>query len=367
MTTKHPATGAHPAPDAAPFSGSAFSREVVILAASFALALFIVSSIVWGLAGFDPIDSALGKLVAIAGDAALAAIITLILWRLRNWSLGVKAIVACLLSLAAAPISGLIDWGLHIFYVWPEPAPFNPEYFAQVVIFTTSELFGWSCLYLALQYNAQVRESERRLAALREEALHAQMRALQYQVNPHFLFNTLNSIAGLVEEGQLMPARDMVLGLAGFLRRTLALDPLSDTRLADEVDLQLAYLKIEETRFSDRMTVDLEIADDVGDAQVPSLILQPLVENAIKHGIARTPGPTILIIGAAQADPETLVIWIENSVPGDDPGEKAGMGLGLANVRKRLETRFGSSTQCIVGNGSIPGRVRVKIRMPFRT
>lgn len=343
---------------------TAFGREVLILGLAFAITLFVVSSVIWGIVGVDPIESALGKMIGIGGDAILAILITLVLWRVQAWSLGSKALLACLLSLAAAPASGMLDWGIHIFFVWPKPVPFNPQYFAQVVVFTTSELFGWSCLYLALQYNSQVRESERRLAAVREEALSAQMRALQYQVNPHFLFNTLNSVAGLMEEGATEPARDMVLKLAHFLRQTLALDPMTDMQLDEEIALQLDYLDIEKARFSDRMGVRLEIDPSVQAAKVPGLILQPLVENAVKHGVARTPGPTMVIIGACRGSDGSLRLWVENSVPPGDAVQPDGMGIGLSNVTSRLAARYGDAASCVSAPAGA-GRNRVEIRMPF--
>ncbi len=341
---------------------SAFGPEVRLLAAAFAAALFVVASIVWWVAGVDPLMSAPGKLVGIFGDALLAATITLVLWKIRERKLGVKAIVAATLSLAASPVSAFIDWCITYWYTWPASPPVNPAYVAQVVIFTTSELFGWSCLYLALQYSAEVRERERRMAALREEALNAKMQALHYQINPHFLFNTLNSIAGLVEEGQNGPAREMVLRLARFLRTTISLDPMTETTLESEVNLQLAYIGIEEARFSDRMTVEVDVDPLVRSARVPALILQPLVENAIKHGVARTPGPAMILIGAT-AHAGRLRIFVENSVPSDERPPHEGLGIGLANVASRLAARFGGDAECRM-LPACPGRIRVEISMP---
>lgn len=355
-----PLSEAHASPAPAPILG----REVWGLAASFAVVLFLVASLVWWIAGVDPVQSAVGKIVGITGDAILAALITVALWKLRAKPLGLKALVACVLSLAASPVSALVDWGISSYYWWPRPVPIDPTYIAQVIIFSTSELFGWSCLYLALQYSSEVRETERRLAALREEALSAQMRALHYQINPHFLFNTLNSIAGLVEEGANQPAREMVLRLASFLRRTISLDPMIETSLGEEVKLQLDYLRIEEARFADRMTVRVELDDAARLAPVPALILQPLVENAVKHGVARTPGPASIEIGAMRTEDGLLKIWVENSVPPNANCHPDGLGIGLANVRNRLATRYGAAAECRTVPAA-PGRTRIEILMPM--
>lgn len=333
----------------------------------FAVTLFVISSVIWGLAGIDPVRSALPKVAGITADAIMAVLISLILWRIAGMGLGQKALVACLLSLIGAVLSGFVDRGLQIYMTQPDPAPFSMDYFASVVTFTTAELFGWSCLYLALQYSAQMRETERRLAQARQQAIAAQMRALQYQINPHFLFNTLNSVAGLIEEGASVPARDMVLRLAAFLRKTLALDPSSDMPLADEIALQRDYLAIEEARFSDRLTVRLRVQPGIGTALVPALILQPLVENAIKHGVARVPDQAMLEIGAEERPQGRLRLWVENPVPARLSGQDApdGMGIGLKNVAERLAARHPGNA-LLDARIVAQGRLRVEIDLPMQ-
>lgn len=355
-----------PAPSPAPAApAAALKREVMKLGAAFAAGLFLVSSLVWGLAGIDPVASAGPKLLGIAGDAGLAGLITLVLWRLGAWALPVKLGLGAGLALGLAPVSGLIDWGLHIWAVAPEPVPFQRDYFASVVIFTTSELFGWACIVVALQYSAQTRAAERRLAQLREEAQAAQLRALHYQINPHFLFNTLNSVAGLIEEDEATAARDMVLGLAGFLRGTLTLDPLSEVALADELALQRAYLAIEAARFSDRMRVEISLPEALGRARVPALILQPLIENAVKHGVARSPGPVTIRL-AARAEAGGLRIAVETiGAPARAGAAPApGIGLGLANVDARLAGLYPGRAGAR-GAMVAPGQHRAEIWMPL--
>lgn len=333
----------------------------------FAVTLFVISSVIWGLAGIDPVQSALPKVIGISADAILAVLISLVLWRMSGRGLGLKALVACLLSLLGAIISASIDRGLQVYMTLPDPAPFSTQYFASVITFTAAELFGWSCLYLALQYSAQIRETERRLALARQQAMTAQMRALHYQVNPHFLFNTLNAVAGLIEEGDSASAGDMVLRLAGFLRKTLALDPLSDMSLHDEIALQRDYLAIEEARFPDRLTVHVHIQPGIDAARVPALILQPLVENAIKHGVARIPDRADLEIGAERRPDGLLRIWVENPVPvlQAEAGAPDGMGIGLKNVAERLAARHPGKAFLDARIVS-PGRLRAEIVLPVQ-
>ncbi|MGO4836329.1 sensor histidine kinase, partial [Rhizobiaceae sp. 2RAB30] len=225
----------------------------------------------------------------------------------------------------------LIDFAIYTVCMYPTPVSFDWKDFGYNLIYGMSLFFGWSCLFLALLYSFEVRDGERRLAAAREEALSAQMQALRYQVNPHFLFNTLNSMAGLIEEGSSGSAREMVLRLSAFLRTTLALDPMQDVRLEDEIALQSGYLDIERNRFSDRMIVKIDIAPELHNALVPSLILQPLVENAVKQGVGRTPGQVEISISTT-SDDEYLSLVVENDMLPDDMGEgpdAVGMGIGL--------------------------------------
>jgi hypothetical protein len=341
-----------------------FGRNVVKLGLGYAATYFVVASVVWGLAGYDPIATAPGKLIGMVGDAVLAIVITVVLWRMRHMALGYKALVGCGLSLGLSPISGLVDWGFHAYCVYPVPVPFDATIFAQVVMFTTSELFGWSCLYLALQYSDHVREVEQRVAAIRQEALAAQMRALQYQVNPHFLFNTLNAVAGLVEENASAQAHDMLLGLANFLRHTVTLNPEDEIRLADELTMQFNYLGIEKVRFSDRMILRTEIEPGLDDLLVPPLILQPLVENAVKYGVSQMQGPAELVIGVRQDPKGTLRLWVENSVPPDGAAQTRGLGIGLENVAHRLQARWPGQCSCTATQPK-PDRFRVEMTMPM--
>jgi hypothetical protein len=352
-----------PAPATLEPQSGPFDPEVVKLGLGFAAVLFFVSSLIWGLVGVDPVASAVGKLIGIAADTMLAIVITLILWMLREYRLGVKALAACTLSLVLSPVSALVDRGLQLYFLYPVVPPIDPIYVGHVVIFTVSELFGWSCLYLALQYNRQTRLAEQRLTLMREEALAAQMRALQYQLNPHFLFNTLNSVAGLIEERANFQAAEMTLRLAAFLRRTLALDPDRDVTLREELALQQDYLAIEQIRFSDRMTVKIVVDPAMHDVLLPPLILQPLFENAIKHGLAQVKGQTELVFWASESPAGVLCLWLENTTTENPDKSHRGFGIGLDNISRRLAMRWPGRAKCI-GTLIAPNRYRAEICLP---
>ncbi len=203
----------------------------------------------------------------------------------------------------------------------------------------------WAALYVALGYANEMRAVERRANAYRLEAKNAQLRALHYQVNPHFLFNTLNSLSTLVMRGSKAEAEAMIMNLSSFLRSSLAVDPEQLVSLDEEIALQRLYLDIEQARFPDRLQVDVAVPDELENACVPVLILQPIIENAIKYGVAPSKG-RIAIRLTASSDYGLLVIRAENDIDPAAPSPPPGTGLGLGNVRERLLTRYGPAAGC---------------------
>ena len=200
-----------------------------------------------------------------------------------------------------------------------------------------------SALLLAFWYGLESAERERRIAQLRGIADAAQLRALRYQLNPHFMFNTLNSIAALIARRDVEPAELMVENLADFLRACLSLDPQEDISLDREIELQALYLAIEAVRFADRLDVRIDIPPEARRALVPSLVLQPLIENVVKHSVSTSTTPITLEISARVEDGR-LHVCVRNGA-GDGPGQAArGTGVGLNNVAERLQARFGE--QC---------------------
>lgn len=202
-------------------------------------------------------------------------------------------------------------------------------------------LSAWAALYLALSYAAEVGQVERHAARLEQTAQQAELRSLRYQVNPHFLFNTLNSLSSLVMKDRRDEAEQMIMSLSNFYRTSLTSDPLADVPLSEEVQLQKLYLDIEGVRFPERLRTVIAIPDPVMNCCVPGLILQPLVENAIKYGVSRTTRPVTIGISAREEDG---LLHVTVSDDGDvPPGEgDRGNGIGLANVRDRLAARFGA-------------------------
>ena len=224
-------------------------------------------------------------------------------------------------------------------------------------------LIAWCAFYFALGYASEVHLAERRTADFARAAQTAELRALRYQVNPHFLFNTLNSLSALVMAGRREEAEAMIMNLSTFYRTSLSGDPSGDVSLDEEIELQRRYLDIEAVRFPQRLQVEVDIPAPLGALAVPGLILQPIVENAIKHGVSRTSQPVVLAI-RAHAEGDNLVIDISDSAPASATPARAGNGIGLANVRERLATRFGDAASLETNIGA-NGGYAVRLVLPM--
>lgn len=223
-------------------------------------------------------------------------------------------------------------------------------------------MLAWSAIYFSLLATAQSRVAERREQMFRNAAKAAELRSLRYQVNPHFLFNTLNSLSALVLTGKAQQAEKMIQTISGFYRQSLTNEPTADVPLEHEFDLQRHYLNIEEVRFPERLKAEFDLPDDLVDARVPGMILQPLVENSVKYAVSPINRPVTVTI-AAREEFDRLVISVTDDGPGVPKDAEQGFGIGLANVRDRLEARFGPDIT--LTSGPIPGGYKSEIRIPL--
>jgi two-component system LytT family sensor kinase len=295
--------------------------------------------------------------------AALTFLVYLALRPTRNSTLNVKAFVAACLCLPASLL--FAGFNYFIFYVYaPLDATKNdtamdgmgwsPLEKALRSIAETSLswyfLFAaWAAFYVAMSYAKQLRASDRRAGALAREAQEAQLRALRYQINPHFLFNTLNSLSSLILSQRTDVAEGMLMNLSTFFRATLSADPTADVPLAEEIKLQRLYLDIEQIRFPERLAVDVDVPEALRDARVPVLLLQPAVENAVKYGVAKSRKPVTIRISAYE-EAGRLHIKVKDDGEAPPPEESdSGTGVGLRNVCDRLTARFGARAGCLHG------------------
>ena len=244
--------------------------------------------------------------------------------------------------------------------------------FMEKMSFHESQLAGWVLIlawstgYFAIKYARifrEVRESALKAAAMAHEA---QLKMLRYQLNPHFLFNTLNAISTLILEHQTEPANRMVTKLSSFLRYSLDNDPMQRITLRQEIEALRLYLDIEKVRFEERLGIEIEMDAEARKARIPSLLLQPLVENAIKYAVARSEsGGTIRLEARVFAD--ELFIELSDDGPGIadlDAVLAAAQGVGLTNTRERLSVLYGANHACKFTNLE-PHGLRVSIRIPF--
>ena len=248
--------------------------------------------------------------------------------------------------------------------------------------------FTWAALYHGIKYFQFLQRAQevavRAESAQRQEALKrmkaeaetkaAQLQLLRYQLNPHFLFNTLNSISSLIAAERGIDANGMLLKLSTFLRFALERDDMTLTSLREDLMAVELYLEIEKVRFSDRLVVELDVTADAYRCSVPSLLLQPIIENAIKYAIAQAEEGGIIRVSARIED-QVLILTVDDSGP-DDPQktvsappeseDASGTGIGLQNIRERLSTLYGAMFS--VEKGSSPlGGFRVRISIPVTT
>jgi signal transduction histidine kinase len=260
--------------------------------------------------------------------------------------------------------------GLQTFMTEPGP-PFYLKVLRNSVswIFTTLP-FG-VVVYLtvvglahAIRYFVEARDREVQMARLSEQLAGARFAALQAQVNPHFLFNTLNTIAVLVRDDDRTGAVRIVEHLSGVLRRTLSRHRANEVPLDDEMELVRQYLAIEQARFSDRLRPVFEIPDALRQAAVPSFAIQHLVENAIRHGIAkRTDAGRVTV--SARRDGETLDVTVTDDGAGIDPAVTPGAGHGIENTRERLRGLYGERASLTVAR-AVDGGTVATLRVPYR-
>lgn len=252
----------------------------------------------------------------------------------------------------------------------------SPEryHWSYVFVYASSGCFvlaAWGFLYFGIKHYHALEEEQQRMQDLEVMARDAQMRALRYQLQPHFLFNTLNAISTLVLDNQPRLATQMIARLADLLRRTLESPDTHQVSLKEEIAVTKEYLALEKVRFGTRLNVTYAIDPDTEDAQVPRFLLQPLVENAIRHGIAKRAQGGNLVLRSEAANGR-LRIKIENDqaesdqavLPRDSPFRHR--GVGLANTRARLQQMYGFEAT-LETHATATRTYEVRISMPFST
>ena len=216
----------------------------------------------------------------------------------------------------------------------------------------------------AMRYRSDAHEREMQLARVSEQLAGARFAALQAQLNPHFLFNTLNTIAVRARDGDDAGTVRMVEQLSDLLRRTLTRHRSSEVTLEEELDLVRQYVAIEQARFSDRLTVTINSDPSLSQAAVPGFALQHLVENAIRHGIARRPGAGSVDVAAAR-ERDVLVLSVIDDGAGMNESMTMPSGRGIENTRERLRALYGDKASLMISRKASGGTMAT-MRVPYR-
>lgn len=241
--------------------------------------------------------------------------------------------------------------------------PSTLRWFLTTLPFGFAVYFGVAAAEHAFRFLLESRRSETRAALLAAQLAEARLGALRMQLNPHFLFNGLNTILVMVRDGDCDAAADSIEHLARVLRRVLAADRGHEVPLADEIEFLEQYLAIEQSRFPDRLRPQFDVPAELRRAAVPELILQPLIENALRHGIGQRTESGVITV-QARRDGGELILTVRD----DGAGLPAGgvrEGVGLSNTRERLATMYGRPAGLWLSQGDRCGAVAV-IRLPFR-
>ncbi len=303
------------------------------------------------------------RLLIAALGVLLCLGVAFLLDRLSNRSFAAR--IAFGLAGALAMSLALAGFGLtlnRVLLPLPGRAPLDTAEFVLWVLIWLGYSLAWAGTHLALSYHWEMQDQQRRAVAMSELAQEARIAALRYQLNPHFLFNTINSISSLVMEERKDEAETMLLNLATFVRSTLTSDPNGTIALHSEIALQRLYLDIEEARFANRLQVEIDVRDALLPLPVPALILQPLVENAVRHGVSRSEERTTIRISALRRA-DRLHLVVENDGQGA-PRAGGEAGLGLRNVRERLHAHYGSGGQ-LTAAPLAGGGFRAELALPL--
>jgi len=283
------------------------------------------------------------------------------LWKRTPLAMILGVLLTC--YTIALPLRYVINYSYKLF-VEPEWQARNIYELFGGALSTTYLLLCWSVLYFGIKFYESQRKQEEAMLKAVALAQEAQLKMLRYQLNPHFLFNTLNAISTLILDNQNKKANHAVTRLSEFLRYTLDQDPMKKVTLRQELEALDLYLGTERLRFAERLRLEYAVEESAMNALVPSLLLQPLLENSLKYAVsAREQGGLVRIEGRTREG------WLELSVVDDGPGLKEGTptaerrGVGLRNTSERLAVLYGDNRRFAVSNAH-PG-LRVDMALPL--
>lgn len=304
----------------------------------------------------------LRRLIPIIIGVVFSLLIIAIVDRVRNRSILAKGFMVLVVAWVAP-----IPYAFLNLALFAEIGPGQTAFERLVGMWTgfSHLFFAITVSAFAVQYSIELRERQERFDQITDLMREAKLKALRYQVNPHFLFNALNSVASLLSDQKVVEAEDMVENLADYYQRVLATGPEHEVPLQEELEAQESYLAIEQVRFPNRLDVHQKISPDLDKALVPKLILQPLVENIIKHSAGPSTGKVLIEI-EARSDGETLLLTVQDTRDEDISTIRkvSRNGAGLRNIQARLHALYGHAAK--FGATELARGFRVVIELPLR-
>jgi len=300
---------------------------------------------------FDDIDFNLsGQLINLAGETLCGFVLSYLQWHLIGKIVHLPLNRTLTLSFLAAAVLGVIYnvFKLSFYKVivygqqWNEA--WNMLEFGGWLLFSVTTMFVWTSIYFIMLYNTKLQKEHEMLLRAQTAAKEAQLQMLRYQLNPHFMFNTMNAISTLIYKKDNEKAGEMLDKLCSFFRYSLIQNTEQRSTLAKELELVELYLSIEKVRFGERLTLSINVDESVRYAQVPPLFLQPIVENAIKYGIEMRKERGLIKISAAKKG-ENLEVNVFNDAASLDQTQVSGFGIGLSNTEERLATMFNQACE----------------------
>lgn len=317
----------------------------------------------------DPGFNFSGQIINLLVETLSGFVLSYIQWLLIRRVVHLPLNITLALSFIFAAILGLVYNIIKlscykvIVYNQPWNEAWNMLEFGGWLLFSLTTMFVWTAIFFVMLYNTRLQKEHEMLLRAQTAAKDAQLQMLRYQLNPHFMFNTMNAISTLIYKHDNDKANEMLDMLCEFFRYTLDKNDKSNTSLKKEIELLDLYLSIEKVRFGERLNIKMDICSSVLNAQVPSMLLQPLVENAIKFAIEPNKLPGTIII-MAKHEHDRLVLKIIDDGEGIKPKSKAGFGIGLTNTKARLDAMFNSNYEINISQGDNKG-TEVYISIPF--
>ena len=352
-----------PTPDDAPGIRGRDTR-IVFAIITFSWLFFLMTKFLVDLqVGREMLSRVPGRLAIMLLGVVLSYGMYRVLLRYVSRSLPLNAllVIGCA-CVASIPFAVFNTWLINTF-----DAPIDAVVTSAIIAWCASVhlFFAQAIAMVAVVYAVQLRDEEAHSRQVQKNLRKAELRALRYQLNPHFLFNALNSVSALIWAKRPSEADRMVSRLADYYENVLTADDRELVPLSREIETQFQYLEIERTRFAERLKVTTDCPDHLRGALVPNLIIQPLVENSIKHGVARSSSEVEIGISVIEEDGRLAIIVSDSGVQGDGQRSARSFGVGLRNTEARLRSFFGPTASLRVE--ARPDGFLSRIELPLKT